>query len=97
MKDMLDAMDHRRPVGALRNVHHALEAQEIGAAMLSECVEGIRLKNPMVGSLGCCARAASGQAAPPPRSEMNSRLLMGRPPQARGGGCGLLYSGGTRN
>jgi hypothetical protein len=51
----------------------------------------------MVGSLGCCARAASGQAAPPPRSEMNSRLLMGRPPQARGGGCGLLYSGGTRN
>jgi hypothetical protein len=36
VKDMLDAVDHRRPVRALRNVYDALQAQEIGAAMLSE-------------------------------------------------------------
>jgi len=34
VKDVLDAVDHRRPIGALRNVHDALEAQQIGAAML---------------------------------------------------------------
>jgi hypothetical protein len=33
-------------------------------------------RNPIVGSLtGCCARAASGQAAAPPISDMNSRLF----------------------
>src|SRR5262249_59597955 len=36
VKDVLNAVDHRRPAGALRNVHDALEAQEIGAAMLGE-------------------------------------------------------------
>ena len=39
VKDVLDAVDHRRPVGALRNVHDALEAQQIGAAMLGERFE----------------------------------------------------------
>jgi hypothetical protein len=39
VKDVLDAVDHRWPVGALRNVHDALEAQEIGAAMLGERFE----------------------------------------------------------
>src|SRR5262249_23690294 len=32
----------------------------------------------------CCARAASGQAAAPPRSEMNSRRLIIRSPGRRG-------------
>ena len=36
---MLDAVDYRRPVRALRNVHDALQAQEIGAAMLSKRFE----------------------------------------------------------
>ena len=39
VKDVLDAVDHRRPVGALRNVHDALEPQQIGAAMLGERFE----------------------------------------------------------
>src|SRR5262249_13629979 len=39
VKDMLDAVDHRRPVRALCNVHDALQAQEIGAAMLRERFE----------------------------------------------------------
>jgi hypothetical protein len=30
--------------------------------------------NPITGIAGCCARAASGQAAAPPSSVMNSRL-----------------------
>jgi len=35
-------------------------------------------KNPMVGNLpGCCARAASGHAAAPPSSVMNSSLQDG--------------------
>src|SRR5439155_3346291 len=42
VKDMLDAVDHRRPVRALRNVHDTLQAQEIGAAMLSKGFEKIR-------------------------------------------------------
>jgi len=33
--------------------------------------------NPMVGSFLCCARAASGHAAAPPRNVTNSRRLMG--------------------
>src|SRR5262245_23091385 len=39
VKHVLDAVDHRRPVGALRHIHDALEAQEIGAAMLGERFE----------------------------------------------------------
>ena len=41
-------------------------------------------RNPMVGSLlGCCARAASGHAAAPPSSVMNSRRFI-RSPRRRG-------------
>jgi len=32
--------------------------------------------NPITGIAGCCARAASGHAATPPSSVMNSRLLL---------------------
>src|SRR5437016_9382489 len=39
VKDMLNAVDHCRPVRALRNVHDTLQAQEIGAAMLSQSFE----------------------------------------------------------
>jgi hypothetical protein len=31
---------------------------------------------PITGIVGCCARAASGHAAAPPSSVMNSRRLM---------------------
>ena len=34
--------------------------------------------------VGCCARTASGQAAAPPRSVMNSRRLMDYSPSVRG-------------
>jgi len=34
------------------------------------------LRNPITGSAGCCARAASGHAAAPPSSAMNSRRFM---------------------
>jgi hypothetical protein len=34
------------------------------------------LRNPITGMFGCCGRAASGQAAAPPMSVMNSRRLM---------------------
>src|SRR6266481_7293898 len=34
------------------------------------------LRNPITGIAACCARAASGHAAAPPRSAMNSRRLM---------------------
>jgi hypothetical protein len=33
-------------------------------------------RNPITGIAGCCARAASGQAAAPPRSVMNFRRLI---------------------
>ena len=33
------------------------------------------LRNPITGIAGCCARAASGHAAAPPSSVMNSRRL----------------------
>src|SRR5262249_5077517 len=33
-------------------------------------------RNPITGSVGCCARAASGHVAAPLRSVMNSRRLM---------------------
>jgi hypothetical protein len=36
MKDMLDAVDDRRPVGALYKVHNTLDAQEISAAVLGK-------------------------------------------------------------
>src|SRR2546427_1090438 len=36
MKDVLDAMDDRWPVGAFENVHNAFESEKIGAAMLAE-------------------------------------------------------------
>ena len=39
MKHMLYAVDHRWSVRALQNVHDALEPQQIGAAMLGECLE----------------------------------------------------------
>ena len=46
--------------------------------------EAARLRNPITGSAGCCARAASGQAAAaPPNSAMNSRRLI-RSPRRRG-------------
>ena len=32
-------------------------------------------RNPITGIAGCCARAASGHAAEPPSSEINSRRL----------------------
>ena len=38
---------------------------------------------PTTGIAGCCARAASGHAAAPPSSVMNSRRLMGLPPSFR--------------
>ena len=41
-------------------------------------------RNPITGIPGCCARAASGQAAAPPSAAMNSRRLMNSP-QAKGG------------
>src|SRR5262249_48333700 len=34
--------------------------------------------------LPCCARAASGHAAAPPSSDMNTRRLLTRPPRRRG-------------
>jgi len=37
------------------------------------------LRNPTTGIAGCCARAASGHAAAPPSSVMNSRRLMSPP------------------
>ena len=33
------------------------------------------MRNPTTGNAGCCARAAIGQAAAPPRSVMSSRRL----------------------
>src|SRR4051812_35153921 len=45
VKDMLDAVNHRWPVRALRNIHDALEAQEIGPAMLGECFEKQRQRD----------------------------------------------------
>src|SRR5262245_48260317 len=39
MKDMLDAVNHRRPIGALYKVHNTLEAQEISAAVLGKSFE----------------------------------------------------------
>ena len=41
------------------------------------------LRNPITGIVGCCARAASGHAAAPPSSVMNSRRLI-RSPRRRG-------------
>ena len=45
MKDMLDAMDHRRPIGAFKNVHDALETEDIGAAVLGERFEKERQRH----------------------------------------------------
>src|SRR5262245_20735573 len=42
------------------------------------------LRNPITGIAGCCARAASGHAAAPPSSVMNSRRLITRSPRRRG-------------
>ena len=39
MKDMLNTVDHRRPIGALYKVHNTLEAQEISTAVLGKCFE----------------------------------------------------------
>ena len=45
MKDMLDAMDHRRPIGAFKNVHNALETEDIAAAVLGERFEKERQRH----------------------------------------------------
>ena len=45
MKDMLDAMDHRRPIGAFKNVHDAFETEDIGAAVLGERFEKERQRH----------------------------------------------------
>src|SRR5262249_12209330 len=37
------------------------------------------LSHPIIGFAACCARAASGHAAAPPRSVMNARLLTRSP------------------
>src|SRR5258708_3042945 len=39
VKDVLDAVDHRRPLRALRNVHDALEAQQTAPPILAEPFE----------------------------------------------------------
>ena len=45
MKDMLDAMNHRRPIGAFKNVHNTLEAENIVAAVLGERLEKERQRH----------------------------------------------------
>jgi hypothetical protein len=49
--------------------------------LFSESVSAdLRLNQPIVRLVVCCARAANGHAAaPPPSSVMNSRRFMGRP------------------
>jgi hypothetical protein len=53
---------------SFRGLHHGV---------IDACVDGeAESRNPVVGSFGvCCARAASGHAAAPPSSVMNSRRL----------------------
>ena len=45
MKDVLDAMDARRLIGAFQDVHDAFESQEIGAAMLGKRLEKERQRH----------------------------------------------------
>ncbi len=45
------------------------------ATMCSNDADGVLRRRPTTGMPACCARAASGHAAAPPMSEMNSRLL----------------------
>jgi hypothetical protein len=40
------------------------------------CMGRLAAKIPMTGIVGCCARAASGHAAAPPSSAMNSRRFV---------------------
>src|SRR6516225_9004922 len=41
-----------------------------------EALADVLLRNPTTGIAACCARAASGHAAAPPSSVMNSRRLL---------------------
>ena len=36
MKDVLDTVNHRRPIGTLDDIHNTLETKEIGTAVLGE-------------------------------------------------------------
>ena len=45
MEDVLHAVDHRRPVGALGDVDDALQAQEIGAAVLGQGLQQQRQRD----------------------------------------------------
>jgi hypothetical protein len=45
MKDVLDAVDDRRLLGAFQDVHDAFESQEIGAAMLGKRLEKERQRH----------------------------------------------------
>ena len=46
---------------------------------VADCPGALVLRKPITGIAGCCARAASGHAAAPPRSVMNSRRLIRSP------------------
>jgi hypothetical protein len=50
----------------------------------------VQIRYPMTGSFVCCAPAASGHAAPPPSSAMNSRRFI-RSPRRRGRVAYLHY------
>src|SRR5262249_4151614 len=47
--------------------------------MGADTASDVLRRNPITGIIGCCARAATGQAAAPPTSLMNSPRLIAAP------------------
>ena len=45
MKDMLNAVDHRRPIGTFENVHDAFEPKDLIPAVFGERLEKQRQRN----------------------------------------------------
>jgi len=66
---------------SIRNAGAIAHQTASGGKFAIRGVEGWR--NPIRGSAGCCARAASGHAAAPPSSEMKSRRTITRSPRRR--------------
>ena len=79
-----------RPPSDIRSPRSALNVAGFAQTLAKRAHSGPRvrsgdapLRNPITGIAGCCARAASGHAAAPPSSVMNSRRFI-RSPRRRG-------------
>ena len=84
-KTLTCSLDHRIAGKAIlnRDIAAVHKANLFKSFFKTDYMRGVCLRpamqNPITGSIGCCACGASGHAAAPPKSVINSRRRMSAP------------------